>query len=774
MRYAQMTDTLRAAKQLLVVAAIVIGCGRISAAATDTGLLAALDQMYDSPLLSDSGLMIVNGQITLWDCRIFFDSGEFIPFRPLTLDSAPIPYGGFFAGRGRLHFSPPIPMERQQIQRFFKTESLDRPFSRTIILCNDTLLRQLLSSRGAAAGPVNRKTDRLKDSLMDILQTFKSRYLFFQTLTNLAAKQSRPYLTAALALDRDDNIVVQCDPTESEEMGLFKHEWLPGTGHFLQPVCSYSLEADPLAGRYNGTYKGGLSASLYDVDATVWGDGKFVGKVKGTFEVDTVPIRIAYFSLSKEMKVDSVLDSSGTALSFRQYKDGDSYLGFWLVFNRTLRAGEIVPLTFYYTGDVATRKLGFYFVYESEWYPRARRERSRFDMHFRTKADYQFLTTGSLVSSVTRNDTLYSEWRVTEPAEDVSFNIGLFKKYTFDNNGPVPVDIYFSEELHRELAAELIPNLVGVGRHMERQVARDITGSLAVFSHLFGAYPHDRIRVSEVVLPVSVAYPGSLHLGVSTWVNTDPWGYARMHRAHEVAHQWWGAGVGYDTYHDQWLSEGFAEYSSFIYLQTVAGNDQFLDRLDEIRKEVLAERKTAGAIALGIRTSNYKEPNHYSVLVYKKGALVLHMLRYLLIDLDSMKDDRFQDLMKEFYATYVNRDPSTDDFKRLVDRHAGSDMTWFFDQWVYGNAIPTYRFSYRVSPGADSETCRADLHVEQANVPGDFKMFVPLEIDYGSGRKQYVRLPIDRPVVDLSLTLTGKPKKLRLNPFLSVLADVKQ
>ena len=35
--------------------------------------------------------------------------------------------------------------------------------------------------------------------------------------------------------------------------------------------------------------------------------------------------------------------------------------------------------------------------------------------------------------------------------------------------------------------------------------------------------------------------------------------------AHETAHQWWGNIVAWRSYRDQWLSEGFAEYSGILY-----------------------------------------------------------------------------------------------------------------------------------------------------------------------------------------------------------------
>ena len=747
----------------------------LSFAATDEELLAALDRMYDAPLMGESTLTISYGTIALRDCQLYLDKGEFIPFKPLILDSATIQYGGFFTGQGRLLFHPPIGMERQQIDRFFKTDSLNRTFTKALILFNDTLHSQLRRSSLARGDSDGRHSERLKDGLLDVLQTYKSRYFFFQALTNLCSGERQPFLTVALALDKGGNVVIECDPAESEEMGLLKHEWLPGPGNFFQTICSYSLSADPMAGLYNGVYKGGLAATSYDVDATVWGEGKFTGAVKGTFTVDSVPTQIAFFSLSEEMKVDSVLDSEGNRIEFRQYKDGDDYLGFWLVFARPLRVRETLTLTFFYKGEVAERELGIYYVFAgSSWYPRCGRHRASFHMRFRSRSDYEFLCTGRLVRSTRTKDTLLTEWEVTEPEHNVSLNIGFLNKYTFGEGEKTAVDVYFSKDLHTAFGSSLSYALGGTGSHMERQVADDVVGSLRVFSHLFGQYPHDRLAVSEVLRSGSTAYPGSLQLGYATWLSTDLWGYDRLHRAHEVAHQWWGAGVGFDTYRDQWLSEGFAEYSSFMYLQAVAGNDQFMARLDEIRKEVLSERKTAGAIALGYRASNYKEPDHYGILIYEKGALVLHMLRNLFLDLESMREDRFTNLMKEFYSTYADKDPSTADFKRLVDKHAGIDMTWFFDQWVYGNDIPTYNFTYKVVPDAEPGRFRADLHVEQTGVLDDFRMYVPLEIEYETGQRQYVRLLIDQPVVDLPLVLPAKAKKLRLNPFLSVLADVKQ
>ena len=45
--------------------------------------------------------------------------------------------------------------------------------------------------------------------------------------------------------------------------------------------------------------------------------------------------------------------------------------------------------------------------------------------------------------------------------------------------------------------------------------------------------------------------------------------------AHELAHQWWGQGVGWQNYHEQWLSEGFAQYFAALYAERRRGPEVF-------------------------------------------------------------------------------------------------------------------------------------------------------------------------------------------------------
>ncbi|HEX2897963.1 MAG TPA: M1 family aminopeptidase, partial [candidate division Zixibacteria bacterium] len=188
---------------------------------------------------------------------------------------------------------------------------------------------------------------------------------------------------------------------------------------------------------------------------------------------------------------------------------------------------------------------------------------------------------------------------------------------------------------------------------------------------------------------------------------------------------------------------------------------------------IFSSGEESGPIALGWRTSSTKTLDDYGLIIYKKGALVLHMLRNLLIDLKTMNEDLFFEMMKEYYATFKGKDATTEDFKKLTELYTGIEMDWFFNQWVYGTELPEYEFKY-VLEKADDGYYYANCTITQSNVSADFKMYVPVEIEFPTG-KAYIRLLIDKPVFEVKLPpLAEKPKKIRLNSFESVLAKVNQ
>jgi len=256
-------------------------------------------------------------------------------------------------------------------------------------------------------------------------------------------------------------------------------------------------------------------------------------------------------------------------------------------------------------------------------------------------------------------------------------------------------------------------------------------------------------------------------------MESDKKGYDEVFRAHEVAHQWWGIGVDFTTYHDQWLSEGFSNFAGLWYLQTNRGKPkQYFDILDLWKADLMVRRADLAPLWLGYRVGSADFPNDYQYAVYQKGAWVLHMLRALMIDLKTMNEDRFTGMMRDFYATYRGKRASTEDFRRMVERHTGADMGWFFDQWVYRSEIPTYRYAYQVTP-AEGGKFRVRLRVRQEQVPEDFQMYVPVTVELGKDSWARARVKIKGPLTEFELPLMpSEPKSVRFNDLQGVLADV--
>jgi aminopeptidase N len=214
-----------------------------------------------------------------------------------------------------------------------------------------------------------------------------------------------------------------------------------------------------------------------------------------------------------------------------------------------------------------------------------------------------------------------------------------------------------------------------------------------------------------------------------------------------VAHQWWGHTVGFRGYRDQWMSEGFADESASIFLLlTRPKRDDYLNFWKEERK-LLTEKNSMGfrPIDVGPVTMGYRldsEKTGWSVarsLIYPKGAYILHMIQMMMWD-PKEGDKRFIETMHDFVDTYRLHAATTEDFKAIVEKHmspymdldGNRKMDWFFNEYVYGTSLPAYHFEAEVTPG--DQGSKLHLKLIQSDVPPDFKMLVPIYLEFADGR----------------------------------------
>jgi hypothetical protein len=776
-------------------------------AATDKELMAAYSQM-ETPGLNFAGTITVsNLTIEQHDFKLVLDSGSFCFFNPLTLDSTVRSYGGVFLGKGRIQFSPPVRMEQEQLNRFFKSDSLNRSIEQALVLCDAGTCDRIRAAGQPESRPPEKKLTIAVEEMQKYLTMRQEHYYLFEALRNIATPRKQGYLFVNTQPFLTTPVFYIFDPYEREEVQFRRHYKEFVVAFYMELICSYSVYTDETYSMINGLDKEQITFEKYGIDASIPKSGDFRAATSVDFTVQMTPAQMITMYLHERLRIDSICDSTGRKISFLRYTDKHyRSTELHLILPAPMAKGEHGRLTFYYQGDIITKPVSDYWVDAgATWYPRYNYQvPATLDMTFHTPATYTFVASGRKVSQREAGDTIVSSWTTPEPVRYASFNIGHFKRTGFGDQGTPHVELYYLEELHRDSAQKLTerlhrdttehpdlnygyqnvdsPPIIPWSSDVQERLAADLIASIQYYSRLFGAAPRDTIVASEILGPyvAGVSYPGFVQLDFAYSHRSDPFGRDKMVRAHEVAHEWWGQSIGTETYHDAWLSEGFATYSCLMYLQATLGNDQFLYWLNEYRKEVMSlnkyllmDRNEAGPIALGFRTSTSKSWDDYNLIVYRKGALVLHMLRNMLLNFETMSEDRFTTMMQDYYATFKGKVVNTQDFKKLVEKHVGEDMSWFFDEWVFGNNVPTYKFDYKVIPRSD-KGYDISFTIRQTDVPDSFKMYVPIEIDSESGMKSYIRVLVDKPLIEQTVSVLGKPKKVRLNPFQSVLANVNQ
>jgi Peptidase family M1 domain len=312
-----------------------------------------------------------------------------------------------------------------------------------------------------------------------------------------------------------------------------------------------------------------------------------------------------------------------------------------------------------------------------------------------------------------------------------------------DDTKPLTGAVYHS----LNLSVEANPRQVQRGRELAERAAE-----IAMFyESIIGDSPYSSFTVAliESDLPGghSPGYFAALNQQLPSsglvWRN-DPAAfpnYPDFFLAHELAHQWWGQAVGWRNYHEQWISEGFAQYFAAMYAQHQRGDEGFASVLKQLRRWGM-DNSDQGPIYLGYRLGHIRgESRVFRALVYNKSAAVLHMLRRL------VGDDQFFRGVRRFYREARFRKAGTQDFRAAMEKETGRSLERFFDRWIYGSTLPKLKVGYRVE-GAD-----VVLHIEQIGEIFDVPVTVTLQ--YADRKPVDVLVPVTERAVDHRVMLEG-------------------
>jgi hypothetical protein len=716
------------------------------------------------------------------------------------------PFGAVFRGHGLVEIVPPNFAEQQQLHLYTGQDALSMPFTEGVLWFTDKTYEEI--SAVAHWNPVAGGSDSLfaerteRDGaprarlFKGILSLDHERTALFEADLNTAAKGW---------------IQVEDDALEQEEITAGRwarvadysvfETWLsfPAHGHFVE-----SAIRDPLA-------KADFHVANYEIEATILPSAELQATVHARLEMQASGEQVLLFHLDPHLRIDRVADDAGHALTFFQPPDPggkDSFLDdFVAVVLAQPSSFQPATLEFHYEGRHVVSKVGAgnFFCESFGWYPAVENffaVRSDFDLTFRSPKKYELVATGDKVSESTDGDWLVTKWKSDPAISAAGFAFGNYKVEQ-QKTGDTSIDVYANRDPDDTFEAIKIyapdaplGTLSPAG--MSKTMGIELGNMIRVFQLYYGPYPYHSLAITNIPGDYGQGWPGLIYLSALSFLDStqqhelgldlkDLIWVSDYWRGHETSHQWWGQEVGWKSYHDQWLSEGFAQFSGNLYVQYRDGWKDYLNRIQQDRDELLTSDihgrtyESLGPIWMGERMAPPDEGQAYQTVVYNKGGYVLHMLRMMLYQPTAQDPDAyFKAMMQDYTETFKNKAASTGDFKGIVEKHmlqhmdldGNHRMNWFFNQYVYGTGVPQYHFKYTTSATPDGKT-KVSVVVDRTGVPAGWKDTLPIYL-FKSGKSMligWMYVVADQGTMDF--TLPFAPEKIGLNVNDDILAIVK-
>jgi aminopeptidase N len=219
--------------------------------------------------------------------------------------------------------------------------------------------------------------------------------------------------------------------------------------------------------------------------------------------------------------------------------------------------------------------------------------------------------------------------------------------------------------------------------------------------------------------------------------------------AHEAAHQWWGNLVSYRDWSETWMSESFATYGEYLFSRHDLGDDEGAVNLLAKKEAYLGEARER--YRRPIVSRRWERPNdNFDRHTYQKGAVVLHMLRFVL------GEAPFRAAVQHFLETHAFQPVDTHDFIDSIQEATGQNLEWFFDQWIYRAGHPVFDVSFQWS----EQTRKLSLRIRQT---GDFfRTPVQIGVHTASGHKS-VELWLEEPDAEFELDASERPLLVRFD-----------
>ncbi|MGC2326585.1 MAG: M1 family aminopeptidase, partial [Candidatus Sulfotelmatobacter sp.] len=402
-------------------------------------------------------------------------------------------------------------------------------------------------------------------------------------------------------------------------------------------------------------------------------------------------------------------------------------------------------LSLAYIGDDTS-----YLLYSGRWFPVSGYGLNRFTSTISITVPAHMLVIGSGKSTATENGPSDKPGSNGLPTKTFTFVsdkssfpgtivAGVFQEYKSDDAG---MDLHvFFKPTHQALAATY---------------ATTAMQEFTYFITLYGIPPSQRLNVVELPSD-TVPYAWAPEIaGIAGHSITEKPNYRLL--ANAIAHQWWGVSVSPATKDDWWLSDGFSRYSEAMYVESAAG----AAGLEEAVKDMSVGALAYDTVPLSSASKLDFFSTEFQSLVTDKGAMILHMLRWVL------GEPKYLKTMRDFASEYAGKSATTDDFRAVAEKNYGDQLTWFFSQWLDSTGAPEFKVKYTVYRLGTDKGFRVTGEISQDL--DLFRMPVDLRIDT-DGKTEDKRIEVVGTDSPLTVETFGRPRRISIDPDHHVLTN---
>jgi len=372
--------------------------------------------------------------------------------------------------------------------------------------------------------------------------------------------------------------------------------------------------------------------------------------------------------------------------------------------------------------------------------------------------DYSCVATGELkeygkldevegVEGIGKLDNSIYVFETKYPVKYLSFIVGKFSKVG-ESSESIPLKIFASSNM----------------RFQKRELLKEANNMLKFYQSLFGPFPYEKLRIIQRLWPTCGGHSSATFIVLNELPQRDTGRYYVSTRspvdfsqwkeyfiAHEIAHQWWGHGVTWASYHDQWLSEGLAQFSATLYLKEKRGKRIFSHILRKF-SQWTEKKSIRGPITLGSRLSYY-DFEAYQSIIYNKTSLVLNML------MEILGEELFFKGLREFFSEHKYSAARTKDFIETMERVSGKDLKVFFNVWLNSHLLPEIKVSHAIQKKNDEYL----LKIKFIQLKKSFVF--PLWIEWKEkGQKIKKKVIISKKEEIFEFRVKEKPEKIKINP----------